>query len=458
MKKICAMLLAGVMLLTACSSGQLSSAGETPDGDGRTETAASSSEEGTGAPQTQDPESSEIVIWTFSGEEERTRTVCEKYIAKPQQSVPAPEGGWTVTVKTVDAGEVVSRLREAAAGPAGSEGEHGALPDLFFFSSDDFDVLKANGLLSPLPESSVSDVNKKTDSAAAAACSSENTLYAYPAGLVSTLLLYYDKSIIAETDDLAAVIAGCAEAGRCFYAGTETTLFPEALFLSCGLSCVPSVLPDGRISRVSCDYYTENGLTAARLIRSLMGMSAFRTAEGSPMLAFSSEQDRAGAMIADSSHSTELRGILGDDYGVAAIPPVRDGEAMIPFVSEGTYAVIGVAPIGDQNKLQFCHQLSLELISSDAQRARYEANGTVPVSLSLLEKEITAKNNTASALVAQLPYVVRKNLVTDGYRDAMDRFTAELLTYGDGVKTAKLQQLLDEFSAFLMADVPKAQE
>jgi hypothetical protein len=40
----------------------------------------------------------------------------------------------------------------------------------------------------------------------------------------------------------------------------------------------------------------------------------------------------------------------------------------------------------------------------------------------------------------------------------MDLFTAKLLAGGADMKTAKLQQLLDELSAFLMADVPKAQE
>jgi hypothetical protein len=40
----------------------------------------------------------------------------------------------------------------------------------------------------------------------------------------------------------------------------------------------------------------------------------------------------------------------------------------------------------------------------------------------------------------------------------MDRFTEKLLAGGGEMKTAKLQQLLDELSAFLMADVTKEQE
>ena len=458
MKKICAMLLAGVMLLTACSSGQPSSSGEVPETTGQT--AASSAVESTEVPQTEEVSGdNEIVIWTFSGEEERTRTVCERYIAKPQQAVPAPAGGWSITVRTVNAEEVVSRLQKAAANPDG-EGmpeEEGA-PDIFFFSSDDLDVLNANGFLYRLPEKRAAEVSKKTVEAAVAACSSENILYAYPAGLVSTMLLYYDKSVVSETETLASVIAQCGAAERCFYAGTETMLFPAAVFSSFGLSCGAQILPDGKVSRVVCDYYTEKGMNAARAMQVLMGMSAFRTAEGSPVLAFSAEQgERAGAVIADSSHTAELRGILGDDYGAAAIPPIADGESLVPFASAGNYLMIGVTPDADVNKLQYCNLLAQELTSADTQRARFEADGTVPVRISLLSG-IKADSKTASALAEQIPHVLRRTAVTEGYRGAMDTFTAKLLAGGTEMKTAKVQQLLDELSAFLMADVPKAQE
>ena len=465
MKKICAIVLAAVMLLSACTAGQPSSSGEEPKSSGQTSAETSGTEtpsagESTEAPQTeQAAQDGGIVIWVFAGEEERTRTVCERYIAKPQQAVPAPEGGWTVTVRTVKAEEAVSRLREAAAGSAeGADPAGEELPDIFFFSSDDLDVLKAGGLLDRLPEKRDAEVRRKVDETVVAACSSEGVLWAYPAGFVSTMLLYYDKTVVSETGDLASVISQCGEAERCFYAGTETALFPAAVFASFGLSYASTVLPDGRVSRAVCDYYTEKGLDAARALQSLMGMSAFRTAEGSPVLAFSSDQqERAGAVIADSSHTSELRGILGNDYGVAALPPVTYGENAYPFLSEGTYLMIGVTPDADESKLQYCHLLAQELTSSDAQRARYEANGTVPVRPSLLNG-ITSDDKTASALVEQMPHVLRRTAVTEGYRGAMDLFTAKLLAGGADMKTAKLQQLLDELSAFLMADVPKAQE
>ena len=54
--------------------------------------------------------------------------------------------------------------------------------------------------------------------------------------------------------------------------------------------------------------------------------------------------------------------------------------------------------------------------------------------------------------------MLRRTAVTEGYRGAMDTFTAKLLAGGTEMKTAKVQQLLDELSAFLMADVPKEQE
>ena len=69
-----------------------------------------------------------------------------------------------------------------------------------------------------------------------------------------------------------------------------------------------------------------------------------------------------------------------------------------------------------------------------------------------------ADNETASALAAQMPNVIRKIRVSPGYYGAMESFTAKLLAGGADMKTAKLQQLLDELSAFLMAEAAKEQE
>ena len=76
-----------------------------------------------------------------------------------------------------------------------------------------------------------------------------------------------------------------------------------------------------------------------------------------------------------------------------------------------------------------------------------------------MTKNRALKNDeTASALVAQMPYVTRRVVVTDGYYSAMNSFTDKLLQGEDEMQNAKIQQLLDELSAFLMADVAKAQE
>ena len=82
----------------------------------------------------------------------------------------------------------------------------------------------------------------------------------------------------------------------------------------------------------------------------------------------------------------------------------------------------------------------------------------MPVNEAVLAANLSEDNETASALAAQMPNVQRKAAVSPGYFEAMDRFTEKLLAGGSEMKTAKLQQLLDELSAFLMADVTKEQE
>ena len=463
MKKICALLLAALMLLAACSAEPSSSGAQDSTGStllpGSTEE-ASVTESESETPATQPSPKNEIIIWAISGEEERTKTICEYCLGKPQQTIPVPEGGWTITVKSVPIEDLISRMREAT-DTSLTEGilpDIEEMPDLYFFYSDDFDVLKINGMLSPVPEKTASEIRRKMVASAVEAAGGADGLLAYPAALDHSPLLYYDKNVVSDVSDLASVIRQCGEAGRCFYVGTETTAFPSTVFLSCGLTYETVLRPNGQVKQVNCDYYSEKGLTAAKLIRSLMSMDAFRAVEGSPVLAFSYEKDKAAAMIAASYQTTELRAILGDDYAVAALPAITDGENAIPELSLGAFTMIGVTPKKDENKRQVCHLLAEELVSASAQRARYDANGTIPVRTAMLTEDLLSDNKTASALVAQMPYVQRKIKVTDGYYEAMDLFTAKLLAGGADMKTAKLQQLLDELSAFLMADVPKVQE
>lgn len=462
MKKICALLIAAMMLLTACTaqpgSSTAGSSGRTdaPETSGGTETAESTES----VPETEPPILNEIIVWTFSGEEERTKTLCEYYIGRPQLTVPVPEGGWTVTVKTVAPEDLISRMTEAT-DTSFSEGvlpDIEEMPDLFFFYSDDFDVLQQAGMLSPVPETAAEALGKKIVPSALAAASAGSTVSAYPAALNNTLLLYYDKNVVSETGDLASVIGQCEEKSLGFYVGSETTPFSATMFLSCGLTYAPVVLPDGRVKQVNCDYYTKKGLKAAKLMQVLMSRDGFRAVEGSPVLAFSDLQSQAGAMIADSYQTAEIKTQLGDNCGVAALPPVSDGTAEIPLLSRGTFTLIGVAPKKDDAKRELCHLLAEELVSVGAQRARFEAGGAVPVRESLLKEDMLADNETASALAAQMPNVIRKIRVSPGYYGAMESFTAKLLAGGADMKTAKLQQLLDELSAFLMAEAAKEQE
>ena len=96
--------------------------------------------------------------------------------------------------------------------------------------------------------------------------------------------------------------------------------------------------------------------------------------------------------------------------------------------------------------------------SAKAQAARFEDAEIIPVCSAAVSETAPEENEAASALIAQTPYTQRKIRVPDGYYKAMDGFTGKLLEGGAGMKTAKLQQLLDELSAFLMADVSKGTE
>ena len=456
MKRIYAVLLACIMLLSACAAAPASTDADTGSAAVTTkEETASAGTEPSVEPTTKEVPRKEIIIWAFGSEEELTKSLCARFLYDD----PALASQYDITVKPVNAEDLILRIQEAT-DTSFTEGvipDVEEMPDLFFFYSDDYEMLHKFGLLSALPEKAAEMLKEKDNEAAIAAASSEDAVYAYPVALENTLLLYYDKSLVSDLTDLASVISQCGESDRCFYTGTETTMFPAMLFLSCGLNYSADIRPDGSVASVSCDYYTEEGLRAAKLMQSLMSMAPFRGVEGSPILAFAYTEEQAAAMIADSFQTQELKAMLAENYGVAAIPDVLYEEENCSMLSRGSFTMIGVSPKKDESKRAACQRLAEFLVSDQSQLDRYAANGTIPVSKAALENQVITEDETASALKAQMPHVVRKVKFSEGYIEAMNRFTRLLIEGGSSMKTARLQQLLDELSAYLMADGAKVQ-
>ena len=455
MKKICCLLLAGLVFLSACGKEPAVTENVTTSVPAGSETA--SLPESTEAETATETEAQrEIIVWAFGSEAEPVRKQCEEFLKT--YSVEGKEP--VITVKSVNAEDVIDRMKEASDTGFSADvlPDVEEMPDLFFFFSDDFDVLLKAGLLSRIPDANAAKIRENTVGSACLAAEADGTLYAYPAALEDTQLLFYDTSRIGEFTDLADLIACCAEENRYFYAGSDTTVFPASVFYSFGLRYTTKVRADGSIAAADCDFYTEKGLQAALTMQELMSADEFRFAEGSLAYSFSYTEEPAAAVIADSYFASDMKVVLGEDYGVAALPGIVWEEELLPEVCCGTYIMIGVAPKKDGEKLAACHALAEHLLSDKLQLERFAADGAIPVSLSALDDAALQDDETAAAMVLQLPYVLRRAKVSNGYYDEMNRFTAALLEGGSSLKKAKLQQMLDELSAFLMADTVKAKE
>ena len=298
MKKIIALLLSLIFVLSACSLQPSEAPSDTSE---PVSTPEKTEAETTTEEATEALPASEVIIWTFGAEEELTKSLCEQFKASPSY-----DEQWTIVVKTVNAEDLISRMLESTdtsftdARPDVEE-----MPDMFFFYSDDFERLHELGLLSPVPEEKKAVLKETIAPAALAAAEEEDGLFAYPSALEYTTLLYYDKSAVGEITDLTSLIKACGKADdRCFYVGTESALFPSQIFMSCGLGYDTELLPNGRIRSVSCDYYAEGGVEAARTILTLMSEPAFREAEGSPILAFAYEEERILAYLLRDCNQT----------------------------------------------------------------------------------------------------------------------------------------------------------
>ena len=350
-KKVLALLLATAMISTFVACGKE----ETPAGDDTNTTV----EDTTGGEDTTEPADEKITctltVWAPSEDQSDDnpwlKTQCEAFAAE--------HPNWDITFKygvcaEGDAKATVTQDVDAAA-------------DVFCYANDNLADLIAAGAIAELGGSTAEFVTSNFGKTYVDSISDNGAVYGIPYES-NTWFMYYNTSIYS-ADDVKS-LETMLEKGVVMFPLTNSW-YIEAFYLATGAEFFGGVNDNDAGINVGGD----NGLKATNYLVDLVANPNFKNgefgdamsglADGTIAAAFSGTWDRANAEEA-----------LGDNFGVAALPTITVDGAACQLKNFSGSKAFGVKATTEYPEVATA--LALYLASEDAQKARYEARGTIP--------------------------------------------------------------------------------
>ena len=312
--------------------------------------------------------------------------------------------------------------------------------DIFCFAQDQFARLVQAGALAPLGEGAAAFVRESNDAGTVAAATSGDTVYAYPLTADNGYFMYYDKSVIPEedVDSLEKLIADCEAAQKYFAFEMQTSAwYLASFFFATGCESTWTTDDEGTFISVRDTFNSPAGLIAVKGMKKLVD-SDFHLSSSS-----GSEFSSNAAIVVTGTWDYEtVKGILGDNMGVADLPSFEVDGTEYHLGSFSGCKLLGVKPQVDAYKLAALHQLARYLTGEQGQMERFEALSWGPSNLVAQSSDAVQANPALAALIAQSPYSVPQGQIHGSWWDI-----AKVI--GDDVKNATdeagLQQALDNY-------------
>ena len=359
MKKILAMLLAVIMVLSMAACGAKGGTTNTPGGN----TAA------------------EIVIKVWSPSEDQAEgnnwlvAMEEAFLkANPQYTNVKFEN---TTMGEGDAGSAVIADVSASA-------------DVFMFANDQLGKLvKAGGLTKLVGSYEAQIKNDNNEFMINSVTHTDGALYGFPM-TNNTWFMYYDKTVFTE-DDIKSLDTMIAKAKVYLPFGNGWTA--PSLFLACGGTIYGANGLDGE---AGVDFGGEAGYAAARKMVELKNNANVLMGDLDVSKMINGE---CSATFSGSWVRGEMEAAFGDKLGVAALPKVTIGGEEKQMMAMSGSKVVGVNPNSGkvEGKQAIATAFAAFLASEEAQLARFEMRGMIPAHKNLANNDKVKADQVAIA-------------------------------------------------------------
>ena len=383
----------------------------------------------------------EILVWVAEEVLDFTKAQCASFL----DANPDLKEKYTITVSAMGEGETATQML--------TDVESGA--DVYAFAQDQLGRLVQAGALSKLGGAYLSDVKQNNDKGSVGAATMGETVYAYPLTSDNGYFLYYDKSVVKDPSSLDKILADCKAAGKSLYMDNQSGWYLVSFFFGTGCSYTTEANDRGEITKVNCDFNSENGLAALKVMIDTVKSGAFSRSD-SFASQFNPEGGKAGAAISGTWDAAAIKQYLGDNYGAVKLPTMTTAVGEKQMGAWAGYKLMGVNPTQSDEAVVVSHRLAAYLTSEAVQLARYRAKGWGPSNKNAQENAEVKADAALSALRDQLLYAPAQPQCSANFWAKMEALGTDVNagkynSYTD----AQLQAVLDELAAYLTADVVK---
>ncbi|MBR6027584.1 MAG: extracellular solute-binding protein [Clostridia bacterium] len=366
------------------------------------------------------PETGSLLVWASGA----AQSLTEDLVSEFKQAHPE-YAGWEITVEAVSEGDAATQML--------TDVEAGA--DVFTFVNDQVARLTAAGALSSV-HPSYEAVARANDAGAVRAASVSGKLMAYPITADNGYFLFYDKDVVTNPGDLAAILADCEAAGREFHMELISGWYIASFFFGAG-----------------CDLsYSWNGDEMIGFNGNVTGEAGLKAAKAAALLAASpafvnnslAERAANAAALVSGTWDGETVGRLWAHPGAAKLPAVNG----MQLGSFGGYKLIGVKPQLTDARDAAAHALAAWLAGEQAQIRRQNILGW-------LASNPTARSRGNSSwydagLTAQAPYAVPQGMYPYCFWEAGWFMGGALIDRApSGLTDAELRELLQEYQRLM---------
>lgn len=362
-----------------------------------------------------------ISIWVSEtdGVAELTKTQVQRYLDENNLNYKIEVTGIT------EADSASNMLKDVSAGA-----------DIYCFAQDQFARLALGNALSAVPDAYADDVKTKNAPASVAGATAGTTLKAYPLTADNGYFMFYDASVIGDTDvtKLEELIAKCESSGKKFAMENESSAWYIASWFfahaadstkTSGWSddplCVSEWTSDatGKFTSVTDTWYEEksdskNGVIACKGMMKLLKSSQYISSSSADVF---SASDPAAVLVSGTWAYNDVKRVLGDNLRAAPLPTFEVDGTRYHMGSYSGSKLMGVKPSSDAEKTAVLHAVANYLSGERCQLERYQNFGWGPSNLVDQDNEAVKNDACLKALNEQNQFAQIQGQIDGGWWD-----------------------------------------
>ena len=350
-----------------------------------------------------------------------------------------PEYNLDVTIAKMDEPEAATQMKKDVSNGA----------DIYCFAQDQLANLKKSNALAKMPASLTKVLENLNTADSMQAATIDGDVWAMPATSDNGYFLYYDKSVLSESDveDLDTLLAKCNQAGKKFFYDAQNGYYNAGFFLGAGCTNTWTTDKSGRYKSYTDTFNSDNGVIAAKALRTLVNSTAWRN--GNTVSRF---EDIAGAVVSGIWDYKVAEEILGSNLGCTDLPSYTVEGVTHHLGSYDGYKLFGVKPQTDAKKQSVCRKLALYLAGEKGQQDRFNLQNWGPTNKVVAADPRVLDNPALAALAKQHEFATIQGQCPGAWFNALTALEGEIKTAqtDDDIRRALqtyyngLEALLDE--------------